>query len=120
MVIAVILHCYRFNILEVSSLICVVEGRQNNTERKLFVLMDVILGLVIFPLFFGLFRLSKDIAIYYPFKLASLGKLLRSDACKYPINAIWIGCSFDPIHRLDDGVDVVGLSMRLRSWLVER
>lgn len=51
MVIVVILHGDGFDVLEVSSSISVVEGGQDNAEGKFFVFVDIVLGLVIFPLF---------------------------------------------------------------------
>lgn len=53
MVIGVILHDDGFHILEIPSLVSIVVSRYDNTKREFSVLIDVVLSLIIVPLFFG-------------------------------------------------------------------
>ena len=52
MVIGVILHDDGFHVLEVPSLVSIVEGGNNNAKGKFRILIDIVFGLIIFPLFF--------------------------------------------------------------------
>ena len=45
--------------------------------------------------------------------------MFSGDTCKDAVDAIWVACSFDLVHRLDDGVDVGELDGLGKSWLVD-
>lgn len=52
-IIGVILHDDGFHILEIPSLVSIVVSWHDNTKGKFGVLIDVVLSLIIVPLFFG-------------------------------------------------------------------